>query len=78
MIMPELGSKAEAIGIMSAIAVIGPKPGNMPINVPAKHPVIKNKMFCKENAVLNPAVMPSNIDEFRPRGEINAKEFRHD
>ena len=31
--------------IIKAMAVIGPKPGNIPIIVPAKHPIITIKRF---------------------------------
>ena len=43
------------------MAVIGPKPGSIPIIVPAKQPIITNIKFLIEKAVSNTMSIPSII-----------------
>ena len=47
------------IGIINAIAVIGPRPGSIPIIVPAEQPTNTITKFLKFNAVLIPDKIPS-------------------
>ena len=63
--MPELGSSVDAIGIIRAMAVIGPKPGNMPMKVPAKQPVMRKSTFSMLKAVCSPVSRPSNTEDLR-------------
>ena len=46
---------------IKAIAVMGPKPGNIPMIVPKKQPIITIKMFLNDNAVVKPINIPSII-----------------
>ena len=40
---------------------MGPKPGNIPIIVPKKQPIITIKIFLNDNAVVKPINIPSVI-----------------
>ena len=60
-INPVAGSKPYVIGIIKAIAVIGPSPGSIPMIVPKKQPTITINMFWKVRAVVNPINIPSII-----------------
>ena len=52
------------IGIINAIAVIGPRPGSIPIIVPEKQPIITIIKFLNDKAVCNPMSIPSIIPLF--------------
>ena len=60
-INPVAGSKPYVIGIIKAIAVIGPRPGSIPMIVPKKQPTITINIFWSVNAVVNPISIPSII-----------------
>ena len=49
------------IGIINAIAVIGPRPGSIPIIVPEKQPIMTIIKFFNDKAVFNPMSIPSII-----------------
>ena len=53
------------MGIIRAMAEIGPSPGNKPINVPTKQPAKTIKRFVGVNAVLSPNSIPSNMIFYR-------------
>ena len=61
MMMPVAEGRAEAMGIIKAMAVIGPNPGNMPMNVPIMQPITKNERFWMVNAAIRPVTIPSII-----------------
>jgi hypothetical protein len=56
------GSPIEiATGIIIAIIDIGPKPGNIPMNVPMRHPATTIRIIFRESAVDRPINRPSII-----------------
>ena len=70
------------MGIIRAMAVMGPSPGNMPMNVPAKHPTSRKVNAWSVNAALRPMMIPSNmsapgVQQAGPGFDVNAKAVSH-
>ena len=59
------------MGIISAIAEIGPKPGSMPMKVPAKQPTITIRRLVGVIAVDSPVRIPSIMILVRSRLNSN-------
>ncbi len=54
MMMAEVGSSLNVMGMRSAVPAAGPRPGRTPINVPRTQPMVANKRFIGDKAAREP------------------------
>src|SRR5512139_890818 len=56
MMIADVGSSLNVIGMRSAVPAAGPSPGRTPISVPRMQPMVAKRRFSGESAVANPPI----------------------